>query len=108
MMPVRNYPGESSIPPAAFLQPTNLDAGFDEVRLERKMACKKCASITQQEFAGEVSAVFPGIQGLNLPPVYICQNIVVCLDCGFTELVIPGAELDKLRNGLAQSRSQSA
>jgi hypothetical protein len=107
-MRVRNYPGESSIPPAAFLQLTNPDPGFDEVRLEWKMACKKCASVAQQDFAAGFSVVFPGLQRLNLSPVYICQNMFVCLDCGFTELVIPGPELDRLRVGMAQSRSQSA
>ena len=72
------------------------------------MACKKCASVAQQEFGGELSVTFPGIQRLNLSPVYICQNIFVCLDCGFTELVIPGPELDRLRKGMAASLSQSA
>jgi hypothetical protein len=108
-MCVRNPLGESSIPSAAFLQLTNPDPGFDEVGLEWKMACKKCASEAQQDFAGELSVVFPGLQGLNLSPVYICQNIFVCLDCGFTELVISGPELDRLREGMAgSSRSQTA
>jgi len=107
-MCARNYLGESSIPPAAFLQMTNPDPGFDEVGLEWKMACKKCASGAQQDFAGELSVVFPGIERLNLSPVYICQNIFVCLDCGFTELVIPKSELDRLRVGMAQPRSQTA
>jgi hypothetical protein len=73
------------------------------------MACKKCASGAQQDFEGEVSVVFPGLQGLNLSPVYICQNMFVCLDCGFAELVIPGPELDQLRKGMTgSSRSQTA
>jgi hypothetical protein len=64
---------------------------------------------TQQDFAGGLSVVFPGIERLNLSPVYIRQNIFVCLDCGFAELVIPGPELDQLRNGIAgSSRSQTA
>jgi hypothetical protein len=101
--------GESSIPPAAFLQLTNSDPGFDEVGLEWKMACKKCASIAQQDFPGELSVAFPALQGLNPSPDYICQNIFVCLDCGFAELVIPGPELDRLRKGMTgSSRSQTA
>jgi hypothetical protein len=78
------------------------------VRLEQKVACKRCTSVAQQDFTGELSVVFPGLQGLNLSPVYICQHILVCLDCGFTELVIPGPELDRLRKGMAVSRSQTA
>ena len=108
-MRVRSYPGESSIPPAAFLHLTNPDPGFDEGRLEWKMACKKCASIAQQDFTSELTVVFPGLQGLNLSPVYISENIFVCLDCGFTELVIPGRELDRLKKGMTgSSRSQTA
>jgi hypothetical protein len=103
---VRNYPGESSIPPAAFLQLTDPDPVFDEVRLEWKMACKKCASVAQQDFPGELSVVFPGILRLKLSPVYICQHILVCLDCAFTELVIPEPEFNRLRVEMAQSRKK--
>jgi hypothetical protein len=79
------------------------------VCLEQKVACKQCASEAQQDFPSELSVVFPGLQGLNLSPVYICQNIFVCLDCGFTELVIPGPELDRLTKGMTgSSRSQTA
>ena len=72
------------------------------------MGCKKCASNAQQDFASELPVVFPGIQGLNVSPIYIPQHILVCLDCGFTELVIPGSELERLMVGMAQSRSKSA
>jgi len=72
------------------------------------MACKKCASIRQQEFPGELSVIFPGFQRLKRSPVYINQTIFVCLDCGFTELVIPGSELDLLKDGLSASGSRTA
>jgi hypothetical protein len=72
------------------------------------MACKKCASVAQQEFPGELNVNFPGVERLNLSPVYFPRSILVCLDCGFTELVIPRPELNRLRNGLATSRSQTA
>jgi hypothetical protein len=79
-----------------------------EVSLEWKMACKKCGSEAQQEFPGELNVNFPGVQGVNLSPVYIPLSIFVCLDCGFTELVIPGPGLDRLRKGMATSHSQTA
>jgi predicted nucleic-acid-binding Zn-ribbon protein len=72
------------------------------------MACKKCASMAQQEFPGEMSVNFPGIQRSNVSPVYINPTILVCLDCGFTELVIPGPELAQLKDGLSASRSRTA
>jgi hypothetical protein len=62
------------------------------VRLEEEMPCKRCASVAQQDIAGELSVVFPGVERLKLSPVYINQNILVCLDCGFTEMVITGPE----------------
>jgi predicted nucleic-acid-binding Zn-ribbon protein len=64
------------------------------------MPCKKCASTHQQEFQGELTVAFPGAERLNLSPVYVCQKTLVCLDCGYTELVVPATELEKLRKGM--------
>jgi len=61
------------------------------------VACQRCGSICQQEFSGELSASFPGISDLGLRPLYVCQHVLICLDCGFAELRIPGQELDRLR-----------
>jgi hypothetical protein len=67
------------------------------------------ASQRLQSFSGELSVAFPGIERLNLSPVYLCQKILVCLDCGYTELVISGAGLEKLRKGMeGSSRSMGA
>lgn len=67
------------------------------------MACKACASANLQELTGELSASFSDVKQANLSPVYVCQEVVVCLDCGFTELVIPAHELDQLKRGSAAS-----
>ena len=61
---------------------------------------KNCLSENQHEFSGELSVAFDGLQRINLAPVYICQKILVCLDCGHTELVIPTPELERLRKGM--------
>jgi hypothetical protein len=71
--------------------------------LERDLACKMCASLNVQELTGELSASFPDIKRANLPPIYVCKEIVVCLDCGFTEIVIPASELERLKKGKAVS-----
>jgi hypothetical protein len=71
--------------------------------LEQDLACKMCASLNVQELTGELSASFPDIRRANLPPLYVCKEIVVCLDCGFTELVIPAPELERLKKGKAAS-----
>jgi hypothetical protein len=72
------------------------------------MPCKKCASAHQQEFQGELTVAFPGKERLDVPPVYICQKLLVCLDCGYTELVVPATELEKLSNGMEGFYSKGA
>jgi len=67
------------------------------------MACKVCASPNIQKLKGELSASFPDARRANLPPIYVCKEVVVCLDCGFTELVIPASELDRFKKGNAAS-----
>jgi hypothetical protein len=69
------------------------------------VACKLCASVNTQKLTGELSASFPDIKSANLPPIYVCKEVVVCLDCGFTELVIPAPELERLKKGKAASAS---
>jgi hypothetical protein len=72
------------------------------------MACKRCGSIAQQEFDGELAVTFPDLKSVNLPPVYVCSRLLVCLDCGFTDLMIPKPKLESLRKRSAASRSQIA
>jgi len=56
------------------------------------MPCKKCASAHQQEFQGELTVTFLGAERLRVSPIYVCQKTLVCLDCGYTELVVPASE----------------
>ena len=65
------------------------------------MECKRCGSKDKQEFPGELSVNFSGIENINQNPVYICQNIFICLVCGHAELMVPAAELKQLRKGAA-------
>jgi len=67
------------------------------------MGCKACSSENQQNFSGELTVAFPGVQRLNQSPVYVCQKTLVCLDCGYAELVFPATELEKLRKGMGGS-----
>lgn len=61
------------------------------------MACKVCNSENLQKLEGELTASLPSLKGLEVPPIYVCQSVLVCMDCGFTELVIPSAELQSLK-----------
>jgi hypothetical protein len=67
------------------------------------MVCKICFSENQRTFPVESTFAFPGVERLNLSPVYVCQTTLVCLDCGYCELVFPAAELEKLRKGMGSN-----
>jgi hypothetical protein len=43
----------------------------------------------------------PGLEGLDKPTVWIFPEILVCLDCGFAQCLIPETELAKLARGTA-------
>jgi len=64
------------------------------------MACKSCGSEKQQHFSGELSVASLAIEKLKQAPIYVVQKILVCLDCGYTELIVPTAELAQLRKGM--------
>ena len=61
------------------------------------MTCKSCASDNLQNLTGELTASLPDIKHLKGTPIYVCREIVVCLDCGFTELRLLEAELEQLK-----------
>ena len=64
------------------------------------MACKVCSSENQQKFPVELAVVFPGVQRFRLSPVYVCQEMLICLSCGHSESIVPATELEKLRTGM--------
>jgi predicted Zn-ribbon and HTH transcriptional regulator len=61
--------------------------------------CKSCQSERQSNFNGEIGLHFPGRKGLDKPLVLVFPQLVVCLDCGFTEFEIPETELRVLSDG---------
>jgi hypothetical protein len=69
------------------------------------MACKACNSENLQRLDGELTVSLPTLKGLKVSPLYVCQRVLVCLDCGFAELVIPASELLPLKNAKAASGS---
>ena len=72
------------------------------------MACKVCASDDQQNFPGEINVGFPGIKRVGLSPVYISTELLVCLNCGHTDLLIPATKLERLKGGMDEVRSAGA
>ena len=62
-----------------------------------EMQCKSCKSGNLQKLEGELTASLPGLDAIKVPPVYVCQDVLVCLDCGFAELLIPASQLELLK-----------
>jgi len=69
------------------------------------MACKACNSENLQRLDGELTASLPTLKGLKVSPLYVSQSILVCLECGFAELVIPTSQLLSFKNAKAASGS---
>ena len=60
------------------------------------MACKGCHSDRQNVFNGEIAIHFRGLEALDQCIVWVFQETVVCLHCGFTEFTVPERELQVL------------
>ncbi len=60
------------------------------------MPCKQCGLELLQEFDAEINLHIPGGESRDIAPVLIFPSLLVCLECGFTELVIPPDELSRL------------
>jgi hypothetical protein len=62
-----------------------------------KMPCRVCGADNLRKFDADLTANSTNIQGIKDPPVYFCQQLLVCLDCGFAELRVPPTELMSLK-----------
>jgi hypothetical protein len=60
------------------------------------MACKSCKLEKQALFPSEIAIHFPGLKELSNESVFVFPQLLVCLDCGFTEFSISEAELRRL------------
>jgi hypothetical protein len=69
------------------------------------MPCRVCSSHNLQKLDGELTASFPSVKDVKASPIYVCQEVRVCMDCGFAELRIPTAELEVLRKAKKGSAS---
>jgi len=61
--------------------------------------CKGCGSDRQSVFNGEIAVHFPGLKGLDKHIVWVFPKLAACLECGFTEFIIPERELSVLVRG---------
>jgi hypothetical protein len=60
------------------------------------MICKSCGSINQSKFRGEIAVHFPGLKNIDMPIVWVFPELLICLDCGTAEFVVPATDLAEL------------
>jgi hypothetical protein len=65
------------------------------------MICRSCQSENQHSLNGEIAIHFPGLAGLNKPIVWVFPKLMVCMNCGFAEFVVPETELQQLEESAA-------
>jgi hypothetical protein len=63
------------------------------------MSCLSCRSNNQAEFPTEMNIHFGGIKNIAKPGVWVFPKLLVCLDCGFSQLTVPAPELASLVAG---------
>jgi len=70
--------------------------------------CRSCQSDNLTQFAAELAMHFPGLEGLTKPIVLVHPKLMICLDCGFAEFVVPEAEKEQLRRGMYPAQAAGA
>ena len=69
------------------------------------MSCKSCGSSNQNKYSAEMNLHFPGYAGLERPTVWVFPEVVICIDCGFSEFSVAKPELRKLAKTAGRSQS---
>ena len=65
------------------------------------MRCKSYGWEKTGNFTAETLIHFKGLQNIDVPPVWVFPELLVCLDCGTAQFVIPKEELPHLQRGKA-------
>lgn len=60
------------------------------------MACKACGSDKRTKFIAEIAVHFSGSRNLDKPHIWIFPELLVCLNCGNAEFVVPESQLRAL------------
>jgi hypothetical protein len=61
------------------------------------MSCAQCTSDRGRIFNSKMAVHFSGLSGIDKPPVFAATEILICLECGFAEFVLPEAQIRELR-----------
>ena len=71
------------------------------------MSCLLCGSGNASEFSAEMIIHFPSsyLKNLDSPGVWAFPKLLVCLDCGFSQFMVPESELPSLARAMGPFRS---
>lgn len=72
------------------------------------MSCSVCHSTHQCQFPAEMNIHFPGVEGLSKRTVLAFPELLVCLECGSTELTLMPDEVQKLVDGTDRAGEDQA
>jgi hypothetical protein len=64
------------------------------------VACLSCQSENRTVLRSEINIHLPGFFSADVVSVLVYPELIICLDCGFTEFCIPEADLQRLRETL--------
>ena len=70
------------------------------------LPCKVCGSENVHKLRGEIAMRSPGLKNIDKPVVWLFPDIVVCMDCGIAEFVVPEGERQLLAKREAAARTQ--
>ena len=56
------------------------------------MSCPSCGSENNAEFTAEMIIHFRGLENVDEPGVWVFPKLLVCLDCGLSQLSVPKSE----------------
>lgn len=63
---------------------------------ETNLHCLVCGSEDVRNFTAEALIHLPGFKNLDKPGVLVFPTLLICLDCGMAQFVVPDAELRRL------------
>ena len=71
------------------------------------MPCKMCASKQLLDCPAELNFTLPGLTRINQASVYVSRRVLVCLNCGYAEIVIPAQKLKQLKQGMGETLNEN-
>jgi RNase P subunit RPR2 len=60
------------------------------------VTCKSCRSNLQKTFKAEIAIHFSGRENVDKPTVFVFPELLICLECGKAEFVVPEEKLRRL------------